>query len=100
MKKIDLYADGLLLKEFDENFGIDIDGYTFNPSIFKNGATDYIGYSKKILDISKNKPVSLEVFADEEKDMIEQAKKLSSLANNVYVKIPITFTNKTFTKKF
>ena len=35
MKKIDLYADGLLLKEFDENFGIDIDGYTFNPSIFK-----------------------------------------------------------------
>ena len=78
---------------------IDIDGYTFNPSIFKkNGATDYIGYSKKILDISKNKPVSLEVFADEEKDMIEQAKKLSSLANNVYVKIPITFTNKTFTK--
>ena len=31
--------------------------------------------------------------------MIEQAKKLSSLANNVYVKIPITFTNKTFTKK-
>ena len=100
MKKIDLYADGLLLKEFDENFGIDIDGYTFNPSIFKKRSYRLHRIPKKILDISKNKPVSLEVFADEEKDMIEQAKKLSSLANNVYVKIPITFTNKTFTKKF
>ena len=53
MKKIDLYADGLLLKEFDENFGIDIDGYNEKKSILKKGATDYIGYSKKILDISK-----------------------------------------------
>ena len=67
----------------------------YEIEVQKNRVNNY----KKILDISKNKPVSLEVFADEEKDMIEQAKKLSSLANNVYVKIPITFTNKTFTKK-
>tara|TARA_B100000989_G_C19529270_1_gene468728 strand:+ start:557 stop:1252 length:696 start_codon:yes stop_codon:yes gene_type:complete len=100
MRKIDLYADGLQLQEFDEDFGIEIDGYTFNPSIFKkNGAKDYLDYSKKILNKSKNKPVSLEVFADDEKNMVDQAKKLNSLAENVYVKIPITFTNKIFTKK-
>ena len=34
-KKIDLYADGLNLDEFDTDFGIEIDGYTFNPSLFK-----------------------------------------------------------------
>ena len=38
-KKIKLYADGLNLDEFNTDYGIEIDGYTFNPSIFrKNGA--------------------------------------------------------------
>ena len=98
--KIDLYADGLKLEEFDHDCGIKIDGYTFNPSLFKkNGATDYLEYSKKILSKSNKKPVSLEVFADEEAEMIKQAKILSSLSENVYVKIPITFTNKQFTTK-
>jgi transaldolase len=94
MNKIQLYADGLNLEDFNLDYSIEIDGYTFNPSLFKkNGAKDYLEYSKKILDQSKNKPVSLEVFADEEKDMIIQAKILSKLGENVYVKIPITFTN-------
>jgi len=34
-KKIELYADGLNIDEFDQDFGVEIDGYTFNPSIFK-----------------------------------------------------------------
>ena len=44
-----------------------------------------------------SKPVSLEVIADEELNMIKQAKTLSSLSENVFVKIPITFTDKKFT---
>jgi len=99
-KKIDLYADGLNLDEFDTDFGIDIDGYTFNPSLFKkNGATDYLEYSKKVVSKCNSKPVSLEVFADEESEMIKQAEILSTLGKNVYVKIPVTFTNKFFTTK-
>ncbi len=94
MNKIQLYADGFNLEDFNQDYSIEIDGYTFNPSLFKkNGAKDYLEYSKKILDQSKNKPVSLEVFADDEKNMITQAKILSTLGANVYVKIPITFTN-------
>ena len=42
----------------------------------KAGAKDYKSYSKQILQICKNKPISLEVFADDEKLMIEQGKKL------------------------
>ena len=34
-KKIELYADGLNPDEFDANFGIEIDGYAFNPSLFR-----------------------------------------------------------------
>ena len=98
MKKIELYADGLNPNEFNDDFGIEIDGYTFNPSLFKkNNAKNYLNYSKSILEKSKNKPVSLEVFADDEDSMIKQAKILSKLSSNVYVKIPITFTNKNFT---
>ena len=97
-KKIKLYADGLRLEEFNKDYGIEIDGYTFNPSIFKkNGAKDYLEYSKNILLKSQKKPVSLEVLADDEKRMIDQAMILSSLAENVFVKIPIVFTNKKYT---
>ena len=97
-KKKLLYADGLTLDEFNKDFGIEIDGYTFNPSLFKkHGAKDYLDYSKKILSLSNSKPVSLEVFADSEAEIITQARKLSSLSSNVYVKVPITFTNQDFT---
>ena len=100
MKKIKLFADGLKFDEIKENFGINVDGYTFNPSIFKNhGVKDYISHSKKILSLCESKPVSLEVFADEEKEMLIQAEKLHQLGKNVFVKIPITFTNKTYTTK-
>ena len=40
-----------------------------------------------------NKPVSLEVIADDEREMLDQAKILNELSSNVYVKIPIMFTN-------
>ncbi len=54
------------------------------------GAKDYKSYSKKILKICQNKPVSLEVFADEYSQMIDQAIKINNWAKNVYVKIPVT----------
>jgi transaldolase len=37
----------------------------------KAGAKDYKLYSKQILQIYGNKPISLEVFADDENSMIE-----------------------------
>ena len=67
-----------------------VKGFTTNPSLMrKAGAKDYKSYSKKILTICKDKPVSLEVFADEYYDMKRQAFEINSWANNVYVKIPI-----------
>ena len=77
-----------------------VKGFTTNPSLMrKAGAKDYKSYSKKILKICKNKPVSLEVFADDEKSMIEQGKKIHSWGKNVYVKIPVVNSKNTFTGK-
>ena len=66
-------------------------GFTTNPSLMrKAGAKDYKSYSKKILSICDNKPVSLEVFADEYSEMKKQAVQINNWAKNVYVKIPVT----------
>ncbi len=68
-----------------------VKGFTTNPSLMrKAGAKDYKSYSKKILKICKNKPVSLEVFADDYGNMKRQAKQINSWAKNVYVKVPVT----------
>ncbi len=67
-----------------------VKGFTTNPSLMrKAGARDYRSYSKKILKICNNKPVSLEVFADEHNEMKKQAMQINTWAKNVYVKIPV-----------
>ena len=51
-----------------------VKGFTTNPSLMrKAGAKDYKSYSKKILKICNNKPVSFEVFADDYKEIKQQA---------------------------
>ena len=68
-----------------------VKGFTTNPSLMrKAGAKDYKSYSKKILKISKNKPVSLEVFADDYLGMKTQALKINTWGKKIYVKIPVT----------
>ena len=55
----------------------------------KAGAKDYKKYSQNILKISKKKPVSLEVFADDYKNIKKQALLINRWGKNVYVKIPV-----------
>ena len=67
-----------------------VKGFTTNPSLMrKAGAKDYKSYSKKILSICNDKPVSLEVFADQYTEMKIQALKINTWGNNVYVKVPV-----------
>jgi len=67
-----------------------VKGFTTNPSLMrKAGAKDYEIYTKQILKITK-KPVSCEVFADDEKGMISQGLKISKWGRNIYVKVPVT----------
>ena len=77
-----------LIKKFNKKKIIK--GFTTNPSLMrKAGAKDYRSYSQKILKICKKKPVSLEVFADEYKEMKKQALQINTWAKNVYVKVPV-----------
>ena len=74
-----------------------VNGFTTNPSLMrKAGAKDYQKYCKELLNITK-KPISFEVFADDEKNMIIQGKKIKSWGKNVYVKVPIVNSKGKFT---
>ena len=82
-------ADIKLIKKFSRKKIVK--GFTTNPSLMrKAGAKDYKSYSKKILKICKDKPVSLEVFADDYDKMKKQAVEINNWGKNVYVKVPVT----------
>jgi transaldolase len=81
-------ADLPLIKKFNKKKIVK--GFTTNPSLMrKAGAQDYKFYCKQILKICKSKPISFEVFADDQKLMIEQGTKISTWGKNVYVKVPV-----------
>ena len=89
-------ADLSLIKKFNKKSIVN--GFTTNPSLMrKAGAKNYKIYSKKILNVCKQKPISFEVFADDKKTMIEQGNKISTWSKNVYVKVPVVNTKNKFT---
>jgi len=88
-------ADISSIKKFN-NKSI-VKGFTTNPSLMrKAGAKDYKSYSKQILEVCRNKPISFEVFADDQDTMIEQGRKINSWGKNVYVKVPVVNSKNKF----
>ena len=95
-----LYCDTSNLK--DIKFCLkkyNIDGVTTNPSIMrKEGVKNYKTQCKKILNIIKNKSLSVEVFADRDKEIINQAVLISKWSRSIYVKVPVINTKGKFLK--
>jgi transaldolase len=74
-----------------------VKGFTTNPSLMrKAGARDYKSYSMQILKVCPKKPISFEVFADDQKSMINQGKKINTWGKNVYVKVPVVNSKNKF----
>lgn len=95
---VKIFADGASLDAIRElRKNPFVKGFTTNPSLMrKAGVQDYEKFSKELLSIVTDLPVSLEVFADDEASILEQARKIASWGKNVYVKIPVSTTNGTF----
>lgn len=95
---IKLFADGA---DFDNIVKLAanplIKGFTTNPTLARNaGVTDYEQFGRKVLAAVPDRPVSLEVFADEFPDMLRQARAIASWGKNVNVKVPVTNTKREF----
>jgi transaldolase len=66
-----------------------VDGVTTNPSLIAKEKRGFDEVVKEILEIVGG-PVSLEVISLEADGMVEEAKKLADMAENVVIKIPMT----------
>jgi len=90
MLKIKIFLDTADLKVIKKNINNkEISGFTTNPTLIsKNKINNYLQFAKEITQIT-NKPLSLEVFSDDFKKMETEAKILSKISDNIFVKIPI-----------
>lgn len=96
--RVKIFADGA---DFDGIVKLSanplVKGFTTNPSLArKAGVTDYEAFGRKLLAAVPNRPVSLEVFADDFDEMARQARAIATWGPNVNVKIPVTNTRKEF----
>jgi transaldolase len=70
-----------------------VQGFTTNPTLMQRaGVEDYAAFARDVLELVPDRPISFEVFSDDSAEMEEQARLISSWAENVYVKIPVTNT--------
>jgi transaldolase len=66
-----------------------VDGVTTNPSLIAKEKRGFDEVVREILEIVTG-PVSLEVISLEADGMVDEAKKLAEIADNVVIKIPMT----------
>ena len=85
-----IFLDTAHVEEIREaaSWGI-LDGVTTNPSLVSKEARSFDDILHEIVQIVKG-PVSAEVVAEKSEDMVEQGVRLSAIAPNIVVKIPMT----------
>ena len=70
-----------------------IRGFTTNPTLMrKAGISDYVAFSRDVLRVVPDRPISFEVLSDDFAEMEAQALQIASWGSNVFVKIPVTNT--------
>lgn len=67
-----------------------VDGVTTNPSIIAKSGRNILEVTKEICDIVSG-PVSAEVVSLEADQMIAEGRKLAKIADNIAVKVPLTW---------
>jgi len=96
--RVKIFADGAdlggILKLYKNPL---IKGFTTNPTLMrKAGIDDYEAFARTLLEAVPDRPVSLEVFADDFAEMARQARVIASWGPNVNVKLPVTNTRSEF----
>jgi transaldolase len=93
--RVQIFADGAdkasMLELYRQPY---IKGFTTNPTLMRAiGITDYQGFALDLLATIQDRPISFEVFADDEAEMEDQARHIAAWGKNVFVKVPVMKTN-------
>lgn len=85
------FVDTADVKEIRElnDLGL-VDGVTTNPSLILKSGGKIIEVTKQICDIVEG-PVSAEVTATDYSEMMKEAAVLAKIADNIAIKVPLTF---------
>jgi transaldolase len=67
-----------------------VDGVTTNPSLIAKSGRDILEVTKEICDMVSG-PVSAEVVALDAETMLAEGRKLAKIADNIAVKVPLTW---------
>ena len=81
-------ADVAAIAELNET-GM-VDGVTTNPSLIKKSGRDILEVTREICSIVSG-PVSAEVTATDAETMVTEGRKLVEIADNIAVKVPLTW---------
>ncbi|SEN33247.1 transaldolase [Paracoccus alcaliphilus] len=81
-------ADTAAIKELND-LGM-VDGVTTNPSLILKAGRDITEVTREICEMVAG-PVSAEVVAEKADDMIREGKTLAKIADNITVKVPLTW---------
>jgi transaldolase len=97
--RVKIFADGAdragMLEMAAKPF---VKGLTTNPTLMrKAGISDYKAFALDMLQEIRDLPLSFEVFSDDTAQMHRQAMEIASWGSNVYVKIPVTNTQRVST---
>jgi len=93
---VQIFADGANLADMRELYREPlIRGFTTNPTLMRQaGIVDYEKFAREVISYIPDRPISFEVFSDEFREMEQQALKIASWGENVFVKIPVTNTRR------
>jgi len=95
--RVQIFADGAdqasMLELYRQPY---IKGFTTNPTLMRaTGVTDYQAFALDVLANIPDRPISFEVFADDQPEMEEQARHIAAWGRNVFVKVPVMSTSGT-----
>ena len=90
-----IYLDSGSIQEIEKYAGdARISGFTTNPTLIKQaGVTNYRSFAKTVLSLVGKKEVSFEVLSDSDDGIMKQALEIASWGENIFVKVPIMFTD-------
>ncbi len=82
-------VDILEIKEY-HSYGI-VDGITTNPTLMSQSKLGFCETVKQISNLVGEQSVSVEVVSNDFESMIQDGKKITEIANNIAIKLPVTW---------
>jgi len=92
-----IFYDGTNIQDHS---GPEIQGFTTNISFMRQaGISDYNSFIRNCLNYTSSRPISFQLYHDNDTEIENTAKKICSYDDSIYVKIPVIKTDGSYNSK-